>query len=329
MRKNTIAILCGILSLAAASGAHAQAWLTIDLPGSTGQIAQVGGISAHNTIAGFYWRNDGTKPGFVRTSDGKVTTFVPVDGAQTIVTGINNKDAVVGYTFGGGNPAFVRSADGTTVTFNVSSTTVAACINDKGQVAGTYQNGRTFDGFVRDADGTVHVFPAPDGTSFNLGAINNKGIVAGNYHASTHGFLRSRKGTITTFDIPGASAVFVRGLTNGGVIAGYYADSSRANHGYIRQADGSVETFDGPDADSTYVMGANEDGIVVGYYTQGGVAHGFARSPSGAFATLDAPLGEISTQLYDVANDGKMVGVYYDAGGSPHVTRANAAVTGF
>lgn len=139
MRKNAIAILCGILGLAAASGAQAQAWLTIDLPGETGQIAQVGGISPHNTIAGFYWRNDGTKPGFVRTSDGTVTTFVPVDGAQTIVTGINAKDQVVGYTFGGGSPAFVRSADGTVVTFNVSATTVAACINDKGQVAGTYQ----------------------------------------------------------------------------------------------------------------------------------------------------------------------------------------------
>lgn len=329
MRKIAVAILCGFLGLAAARGAQAQAWLTIDLPETTGQIAQVGGISAHNTIAGFYWRNDGTKPGFVRTSDGTITTFVPVDGAQTIVTGINNRDDVVGYTFGGGNPAFIRSADGTTVTFNVSSTTVAACINDKGQVAGTYQNGRTFDGFVRDANGTVHVFPTPDGTSFNIGAINTKGVVAGNYHASTHGFLRSRKGTITTFDIPGASAVFVRSLTNGGVIAGYYADSSRVNHGYIRQADGSIETFDAPGADSIWVTGANEDGIVVGYYAVGGVTHGFARSPSGAFATLDAPLGAISTQLYDVAPDGKMVGVYYDADGMPHAVRANAGLTGF
>ena len=328
-----------VLAVAAASGAQAQAWLAIPLPNSSGGVDVPAYINGSNTIAATDFTDDGAELGIIRTSDGTITQFEAIDGRSTLVNGINaNGDVAGSVSTDQGPQGFLRKADGTITTFLVgmSSQTVATALNDGGDTVGYYWDANSAQqGFLRKADGSVASIFSPNGFTVTPVAINNKGVVAGNFgNMQSIGFVRGRGGKITTFSVPGARKTQVMGLTNGGVIAGQYHDSNDFVHAFIRQADGTITTFDDPNIPrngETFVTGINDDGIVVGYYIGTNAAHGYARSPSGAFVTLDAPasFGAAATHIIAVGPNGKMLAVCYDDTNHVHLVRVNAEQTGF
>lgn len=336
-RVNT-AIAFGLLLSAVASGAQAQAWLTIALPDDAGSQVLPAGINGDNVIAGSYQRSDGNIVGFVRTPDGALSTFSAGDQARGItVAGINAKGSVAGTAvFSDHMSGFLRSPDGQVLTFFVgmSNQVEASCINDRDDIGGIYYAAKSV-GYIRYADGTVAQFGSPDGSDLQVSAINNKRAVAGTWgDRNQYGFFRGRSGRFTSFDIPNARQISVAALSNDGVIVGSYDDSGDFSHGFIREADGTIQTLDAPGAGrrgETYATGMNEDGVIVGRYGDDqGHLHGYARSPNGDFVTLDDKDAQgQGTRIDAIGPDGKMMGFYFTSDFKAHVMRVNAAQTGF
>jgi hypothetical protein len=92
------------------------------------------------------------------------------------------------------------------------------------------------------------------------------------------------------------------GISSLGEITGTYADSDSKRHGFVQTATGALSTVDDPNAGTaaagahtsyiqgTYGIGVNAGGTLSGTYIHANYTyHGFTRSPSGVFTTLDAP----------------------------------------
>ncbi len=174
-----------------------------------GALNDVGATAGYGVDANF------VDHGWVRTRDGKFTTFdVPgagTGGGQgTIPAGINLGGTVPGWlidedvVFHG----YVRTPDRKITTFDIPG-------------AGTTP-GQTQGTFVE----TINVWGAITGQYVDNGGVN-------------HGFVRAPDGTITTFDIPGAATgpgEGTIGYANNdlGEVTGVYYDASGAAHGFLR-----------------------------------------------------------------------------------------------
>jgi len=141
----------------------------------------------------------------------------------------------------------------TITTFDVpgATNTYGAVINDGGTIAGSYIEGGTTRGFVRDADGTIVTFDVPGSTSTEPSSINKGGTITGLYveGGTTNGFVRDADGTIVTFDPSGSINTYDDSINNGGTIAGIYEDDippAYTIHGFVREPHGTFVTFDPP-----------------------------------------------------------------------------------
>jgi hypothetical protein len=126
-------------------GAFAQTYTVFTVNGDpTGAAA----INSAGTVTGSY--DESTVPdgpliahGFVRTSDGTITTFDPTYSTGTHPTSINDSGVITGYfTVGAAQSkayGFVRDAAGTITDFAPAGVTVTFpySINDSGVITGT------------------------------------------------------------------------------------------------------------------------------------------------------------------------------------------------
>src|SRR5262245_57453387 len=84
------------------------------------------------------------------------------------------------------------------------------------------------------------------------------------------------------------------------------------NYGFERIEVGTVATH--PRGVSN--LGSNLDATVVGYYVDAERrVHGFRREPGGAIIAIDVP-GATETRALGINNNGEVVGIYNDAGGT-------------
>src|ERR1700722_14934136 len=164
---------------------HAATYVKFDAPGAGTQSAQgttPESINSSSAISGEYIDSGGVEHGFVRATDGTITSFDPTGSVQTFASDLNDSGTLTGdwadsnsFYYG-----YLRTADGSITTFEGSSGspfTDSSSINNLGLVAGHYNNGSTDRGFVRKADGRIISFDAP-GAGFTLGGhINDKNVV--------------------------------------------------------------------------------------------------------------------------------------------------------
>ena len=144
--------------------------------------------------------------------------------------------------------------------------------------------------------------PPSIGTRAN--AINDLGVVAGDYQASGmfHGFVSTppySNTSYTTVDGPGSSDLWAVNLR--GVVTGYYFDASGVPHGMVSRPPYTVVTsFDAPGAcednicnGGTNSVSINLEGVIGGSFGDANaVSHGFVSYPpynETNFTTLDAP----------------------------------------
>jgi hypothetical protein len=186
---------------------------TFDAPGAgtgPGQGTFTGSVDCINpagAMAGTYSDASNVAHGYVRASDGTITTF-DVPGAGTNVSGINPAGTISGISTDASNVAhgYVRASDGTITTFDVPG-------------AGTGSGQGTF-----------------------AENINAPGAVTGQYidpSGVNHGLLRATHGTLTTFDVPDAGTGSGQGtvpVSNNpaDAIAGIYLDANGVAHGFLR-----------------------------------------------------------------------------------------------
>ena len=245
-------------------------------------------INDAGAIAGEYYDVNNEEHGFLRSPEGKFTTFdVPGGTAGTnSPIALNLEGAIVGYYLdqSGGFQGFLRKPDGTFETWTgpggcVTSPSVgcfgtaAFGINVFGFIAGASEDnsGNFVDrGLIRSPSGKFTTYTVPTagtgpyqgtGSPGSSAPINVFGAVAGYYIDSNnvvHGYLRSPLGEIATYDVPGERPQGIGcfndcsiGLNDFGVITGYYLDANNVYHGFVRNPKGKVTSFDAPGADQT------------------------------------------------------------------------------
>ena len=187
----------------------------------------------------------------------RFTVFDAPNANDTEVRKINNRGDVVGIDFIYPNTvrAFVRDEKGSFTVFDATPQareTDPADINARGEVVGSYidtsqHNGS--HGFVRNPDGDITIFDAPNALMTLGVCINARGEIAGNFVDGAFNFysyVRDHKGNIVVFKAPDASPTYVAAINDGGDIAGFFDDQSQGGkgRGYIRDRSGSFTVFD-------------------------------------------------------------------------------------
>jgi hypothetical protein len=374
--------LCA-LGMAFAAGAHERHFITIDAPGAGHGSGQGTGcfaftdcsiiINNSGVITGYYLDSGNVFHGFVRSPEGKFTSFeapgadtTPNDFNGTNPNAINDAGAIAGV-FSDVNSVshgFLRSPEGRMTTFDPpgSIATIPIALNLESTVVGFYVNETgEFAGFLRRPDGTFATWKdpndcnnAPPTAAFCGGTaafnINIFGEVAGAYADNSgndvgHGLIRRPGGRLESYEVPGAGSGSGQGtscpgcsvgLNVFGAAAGYYTDSNSLQHVYLRSFAGHTTTFNTPgdptlgtNCFSDCSLGLNDWGAITGvYFDAGGVSHGFLRTPDGKVDSFDAPgaanlppqppwfwTGTLPVSINDA---GMITGYYIDANNVSH-----------
>ncbi len=282
----TVVALC-TLALNAAASAGEPKITVLDAPGAgtgsnqgTGCFGCTFGLNQWGAIAGTYLDANNVYHGFLRSPEGKFTTF-EAPGADTtsgsyngtFAQSINDWGAIAGYYADATGLAhgFVRSPWATFTTFEVpggANGSFPIFLNLEGAVVGySLDANLLFHAFLRRPDGTFAVFVGPGSCTSGTpaGCYGNEasyvglfGTSVGNFEDNSgnfvgHGLIRSVGGKLTTFDAPGAGTGLYQGtgcpgcnlgVNIWGAIAGTYTDASNVFHGFLRSPEGKFTTFE-------------------------------------------------------------------------------------
>jgi len=223
------------------------------------------GINSSGVVAGYSLTYGDSGPpvgqGFVRDTQGVITTFQVPNFTYTQAAAINESGEIVGFgSNSAGNHGFIRDAEGNFTIFDVPGSdpvqgTFPASVNNNGQITGWWGDSRTAShGFTRDALGNFTTFSAHgaglnnfEGTfpaSINdSGEVTGYGITSGNDDFS---FTQSGLADPVKFQDPSGSPPNGFGtqaikINSSGQIVGAYYDSSGRIHGFIRNVLPPVE----------------------------------------------------------------------------------------
>ena len=113
-------------------------------------------------------------------------------------------------------------------------------INDRGDIAGAYDDGKGDHGFMRDRRGRITTIDVPGARGTAAQKINNRGQIAGVYSDTSpdtqippeRGFLLER-GKLTRIDVPDAVQTRAVGINNRGQVVGEYTDADGMVHGFL------------------------------------------------------------------------------------------------
>ncbi len=294
--------------------------ITFDVPGSVATIPV--SINTAGDITGYYNLPSKTPlvydipQGFVRTPEGKFTTFGdPVTTASPASfwaqpVAINVAGEIIGNypDVALASSVFLRSAAGVVLNFSLSFgahySTVATGLSAGGAIVGyaSSQSLNLAQGFLWSGQGPP---PNPGGgftpiaVSGSAGTfptgINAHGTIVGCYTAGGlyHYFVRARDGFVKTLYLPGVVpnciAVFAPGfiavvpqtilVNDQGTIIGYTTNAAQIATAFIRFASGVVTPFNYPGSKQTIPTSINNCDVITGYYSQGSEIAGFIREP--------------------------------------------------
>jgi uncharacterized membrane protein len=285
------------------------------------------GINRRGQIVGEYVDRDGIAHGFLRDTDGDMTTIDAPGATVTAAFDVDDRGRAVGVYVDAavGFHGFLREADGaiSTIDFPGADDTEVFGINNRGQLVGAQRNaGGSYKGFMSDKGGFTAVdVPNAAGGDAGVNDIDDRGRLVGDYDFVISGYLRDERRRYSTFDAPGALTETVpTGLNNRGQIVGTY-DTADGFHGFLRDRRGRFTKIDIPGAKGTQAARLNDHEQIVGIYSEtsavlGGDVRGFLLE-RGRLTRIDVP-GAASTFPTDIDNSGRIVGHYIDAGGAGH-----------
>jgi hypothetical protein len=291
-------------------GAYAQTYTVFTVNGNPTAATA---INSAGTVTGGY--DESTVPdgpliahGFVRTSDGTITTFDPPHSTGTHPTSINDSGVITGYyTVGAAQSkayGFVRDAAGTITDFAPKGVTVTFPygINDDGVITGACEC--PGGSFRRGPKGRIELLGVENYT-ISAAAINSHGGIAGSAEDSNGayvGFVRRSDGDF--FAITGT--VGISAINASGVVTGQVSGAS----GFVQEPKGPVVAFSPPGSTYTAPAAINAAGTVAGTFLDSGqYSHGFSRDAAGTITVFDSPtLGEPYTYISGINSSGTMCG---------------------
>jgi uncharacterized membrane protein len=173
-------------------------YVTFSVPGGTYPRAVA--INNDGQIAGSYGTSNYQSYGFLRKSDGTLSSFIIAGNSSLQVNAMNNWGTIVGSSFdsnGSAGDTFLRYAGGGQkyIYGDSHGAVMPAAISDKGIVVGTDFGGDTSYGnaFSADRNLTLTLIPVPftaQGSTAN--GVNKAGQIVGTYidaNGASHGWI--------------------------------------------------------------------------------------------------------------------------------------------
>jgi hypothetical protein len=247
----------------------------------------VAAITNSGDVAGTYstaynWTH---QHGYLRAADGTFTTFdVPGATGDTVATDMNEKGAIVGWSYGRtGQSGFLRKPGGSFVAISPPGAIQSGVysIGDSGQMAGVFEDqSQVFHGFVRGTDGSFAAFDPPSQDFWlPVSCIDAAGNVYGSYSdgVNEHGFMRKANGSVVQLDPPNSLTAEVFSANSQGVVVGR---SSNWTGGFVYRPNGRFRKVGSlPDWSAIYPRGISPGGnYITGLYMDpNGAWHGYLR----------------------------------------------------
>ncbi len=296
-------------------------------------------VNQDNSIVGHYDTADGRRHGFIaRPKEGTPQSrpgVVPPDLNYTFesidVPGVDFLAVTASSDFGdyAGN---MRSADDQkdvaftlingvfkTYDFPDSQGTYFYALGNDGQAAGHYQDSDGMYHGVILENGELRQYDFPDAIQTEIyGLSDATGALTGSY-IDASGVRRGFSGE-TIVEVPGASETYADFVSWTGHIVGSYVDAEGVYHAYMRSSVGRFLSIDLPNATNLeyfFLHGLNNARAVVGRAKAvGDVPRTYVGSPLN-LQELQFP-GSVSTEGWNINQDGSIVGHYDSPDGRRH-----------
>ena len=202
--------------------------------------------------------------------------------------------------------------------FRDAQNTYFYALGNDGRAAGYYEDSNgLYHGVVLE-DGELRQYDFPGAVETELWGISDAtGALTGNF-IDVSGVRRGFTGD-KIIEAPGALETYAD-FVSAGRLVGSYVDASGIYHAYIRSPQGdyiSIELPDGPNLAYYFVHGINDAGT---YVARAKVVDDIPRTYVGTFVgreELRFP-GSVSTQGYNINQDGSIVGNYDTSDGRRH-----------
>ena len=300
------------------------------VPGSV--ITEGWNINTDGSVVGFYESADGRVHGFFAKLTAPVApepigfeyTYesIEVPGVDFLaVTSSSDFEDYGGYTWSSDGEKIVAFTliDGEfkTYEYNGSQNTRFYALGNNGQAAGHYEDSEgLYHGVVLE-NGELRRYDFPGSVQTEIyGISDSTGALTGNF-IDNSGVRRGFSGDVI-IEAPGASATYADFVDSSGNVVGSYVDNEGAYHGYLLTQDGRfITTFVPPNLDYAFVHGVNDTGLIVlGFKVMGDIPRSFVALFDSSHE-LQYP-GSVSTEGYNINQDGSVVGYYDLADGSRH-----------
>ena len=293
-------------------------------------------INQDGSVAGYYNTADGQRYGFIAkpVSDDRpvvapaVTTYsyesIDVVGVDYLaLTASSDFGDYAGYTRSPNTEKIVAFTliDGVFTTYNFpgAQETRFYALGNNGQAAGHY----------KDSDGNYHGVILENGEmrqfdyanavqTFLYGYSDATGALTGDF-IDAAGVQRGFSGDLI-IDIPGATATHTDFVNAEGSIVGSYVDAEGTYHAYVRLRSGNFATIDLPTKGLTleyfFVHGISDARSIV---ARAKAVGDVPRTYAGQYVLHELQFpGSVSTEGYNINQDGSVVGHYESTDGRVH-----------
>ena len=300
-------------------------------------------INQDGSVVGHYESADGRKLGFIARP--VVDTAAPVDDAPVVppvfahytfetidVPGVEILVLTASSDFEdyAGN---ARSADDekeigftlidgvfTTYDFPGAQNTYFYALGNDGRAAGHYENSEGLHHGVILEDGELRQYDFPGSVQTEIYGISDAtGVLTGNF-IDAAGVRRGFSGD-TVIEYPEASATYADFTNAEGSVIGSFIDAQGVYRPYIRNPDGKFLSLDLPHAakfEYFFVPGVNDAGFVVARAKLiGDVPRTAVGTLQHGLQNLEVP-GAVSTDGWNINQDGSIVGNYVSPDGRTH-----------
>jgi len=293
-------------------------------------------INSAGAIAGTYADSSGVYHGFVRASNGTITTF-DAPGAGTganqgtcffvLPSASLSNAGVIACPYvdsSGTTHGMVRAADGTITAFDPPGSfgTIPSGINTAGDIVGYYYDkAGAQNAFLRSHThgNPITTIDVPGASDTAAASINASGEIAGGYLAPGSSGAFVRAANVTFVQTPGGGAGF--SINKAGTVAGILSTKAGIE-GLVISASGEVTSFAVAGSSETVSVAINTAGNITSWYKESsGISEGFERSASGLITTFSDPgaTGQESGTLGQGINDQNAIaGTYFDSNSVAH-----------
>ena len=299
-------------------------------------------INQDGSIVGHYNSPDGRTHGFiarpitdtdtqvddqpVATPDDLNYTFESIDvpGVDFLaVAASSDFEDYAGYTKSADGQKMVAFTliDGVFATYDFpgAKNTYFFALGNDGRAAGHYEDSEGLHHGVVLRNGELRQYDFPGAVETEIYGISDAtGALTGNF-TDASGVRRGFTGD-TIVEAPGALETFADFVAAGRLV-GSYIDADGIYHPYTRSPDGRFVSIDLPGAatlEYMFVHGINDAGIIIGRLKR---VQDIPRTYVGTFRDGLQELifpGSVSTEGYNINQDGSVVGHYASADGSVH-----------